>query len=494
MSASPYRLQFAIASRLAPPSGWNTIDLGEPGVLGYQSELPVVDITRSAHRLILLGDILDWANPEQDNARIVERIAAGTDSLDTVINATREFGGRWALLRIADGEADLFHDATGMRAVCHAMDSAHRVAVASDQGMLARIAGLDPCPEARSFVDGFSRRVSQWWLPGDGLLFRNARQLLPNHRLSLRTGEVKRYWGGEPDPDGSTEERLSRVATRISGSIRSASQRYPLAVGLSAGWDSRLILASCRDIRNEIRAYSTAPRSQAGTAVDVKLPERICRENHIRHDVLVPSESPSAAFRSAFGEHVFRPHPEFTAYMESELNYSRGEIAGVTGNIAEIVKNPYAGKIGTEGFDDRDPAQLSRLVRMQGFSYAESAIARWRDQAVTQGSLSIPQLFFWENRCGRWLSRNVLMFDIGWREIVMPLNCRALLVDMLAVPISLRQRPECLAFERMIKAQWPELLATPIVSKEKTSRPKRLLTDARQTLRRVMRSRPRRAD
>ena len=234
--------------------------------------------------------------------------------------------------------------------------------------MLARIAGLEPCLEARKFVDGFSRRVSQWWLPGDGQLFRGAKQLLPNHRLNLRTGETTRYWNGDPAPEDSAEECMTRATARLSGLLRAAARRYPLAIGLSAGWDSRLILSACRDIRQEIRAYSTAPRAQRIAGVDARLPEHICRRAGVRHDLLTPPASPTAAFDSAFTEHVFRPLPEFTPYMETELAYSGGKVAGVTGNIAEIVKLPYAGKTEVEAFDDRDPAQLARLVRMHDFA------------------------------------------------------------------------------------------------------------------------------
>ena len=398
------------------------------------------------------------------------------------------------MLRFCADEASLFHDAAGMRSVCFARDPGGHLAAACDQGMLSRIAQLQADEASMAFADAFSRRVSQWWLPGDRLLFAEGRQLLPNHVLCLRTGAVRRYWPSGSVTGDPAATLLERCAARLEGGISAAAHRYPLALGLSAGWDSRLVLAFCRGISDSIRTYSTVPHGQRHPSPDARLPAALCGELGIEHERLMPARRASGDFSRVFQKHVYRPLDEFEPFMEAELAFSAGDTAGVTGNVAEVVKSPYDQKTRERNFDDRNPAHLARLVRMHGFDYAVTALDEWRSSATEHPRITIPELFYWENRCGRWLSRNALMFDIGWREIVMPFNCRALLSDFLEIPVEHRRRPDCRAFESLIRERWPEVLAVPIVSKKPVAASRRLWSETRQSMRRMLRGGLRRTD
>jgi hypothetical protein len=484
---SPHRNQFALGRGVSAPKGWASLDLGVFGTLATHPSLSVTQAQGHGQQLVLVGDVFDWQRPSESNQGLLARLATENRTKDELLTATAELGGRWVLLRICANEGALFHDATGLRAVCYAMDSDGFPAAASDQGMLARIAHLPVDRASMAFAEAFSQRVSQWWLPGDALLFEGGRQLLPNHVLDMRTGTASRFWpSGEPTGDAK-ETLLERCAGRLEGTIAAAARRYPLALGLSAGWDSRLVLAFCRDIRDDLQAYSTVAPGRGGLPADTNLPTGLCETLGIRHERLMPATHASSDFSRAFREHVYQPLLEFEPYMETELAFSGCKKAGVTGNIAEIVKLPYEGKTGEQGFDDRNPEHLARLVRMQGFEYAATALARWRISAAESPRITIPELLYWENRCGRWLSRNALMFDIGWREIIMPFNCRALLSDFLEISADLRRRPDCLAFESLIRQRWPEVLSVPVVSKARESRSRRLWTQTRQSLRRLLR-------
>jgi hypothetical protein len=490
---SPHKNQFALGRNVVSPQGWASLDLGTFGTLTTHPTLAVTEVSLNGQRLILLGDLFDWRRPADSNRDVLNRIANHNSSLEEVLGSTAELAGRWLILRLGANGAALFHDAAGMRAVCYGRDPEGHLAAASDQGMLSRIAHLPADEASLAFADAFSRRVSQWWLPGDGLLFEGGRQLLPNHVLCMRTVTARRYWP-TGDVTGDPEATiLERCATRLEGVIAAAARRYPLALGLSAGWDSRLVLAFCRQIKDSIRTYSTVPPGQRRPSADAELPGTLCKTLGITHARLTPASRASAGFSRAFQKHVFRPLEEFEPFMEAELAFSAGETAGVTGNIAEVVKLPYDQRTGERDFDDRNPAHLAQLVRMHGFEYAVTALDEWRSSAIENPRITIPELFYWENRCGRWLSRNALMFDIGWREIVMPFNCRALLSDFLEISVERRRRPDCRAFESLIRERWPEVLAVPIVSKKPVAASRRLWLETRRSLRRMIRGVPRKA-
>ena len=53
-------------------------------------------------------------------------------------------------------------------------------------------------------------------------------------------------------------------------------------------------------------------------------------------------------------------------------------------------------------------------------------------------------------------------FDIAWRDIFTPFNCRELLVCLLSVDERYRSAPDYTVFKLLIEKMWPELMNEPI--------------------------------
>ena len=92
-------------------------------------------------------------------------------------------------------------------------------------------------------------------------------------------------------------------------------------------------------------------------------------------------------------------------------------------------------------------------------------------------------LFEWEQGHGNWLAMTQLEFDIAWREIITPYNCREVLTIFLSVDECYRRAPDYTLFHRLIDKLWPEVMQEPI-----NPRPRQSL---RQRLKSVVRSLPR---
>ncbi|MCC7239120.1 MAG: hypothetical protein IT421_06395, partial [Candidatus Brocadia sp.] len=76
--------------------------------------------------------------------------------------------------------------------------------------------------------------------------------MLPNHYLNLKTGLCKRYWPNKPFQNLSLEEGLEKSSNILKALMKSASNRFDLTVGLTAGLDSRLVLAASKEISNKL--------------------------------------------------------------------------------------------------------------------------------------------------------------------------------------------------------------------------------------------------
>jgi hypothetical protein len=76
--------------------------------------------------------------------------------------------------------------------------------------------------------------------------------------------------------------------------------------------------------------------------------------------------------------------------------------------------------------------------------------------------VDVLDLFYWEQRAGNWLATCELEFDIAWKDIFTPYNCRLLLMDMLSADDIYRRPPQYELYKKMILTLWPEVLAEPI--------------------------------
>jgi hypothetical protein len=483
-SDGPNRSQFLIGPKYAARDGWTRLELADSLLLSAHPGLPVQTVDRDGLRLTLLGFMLDWAHPERDDQDILGDLLASSFDFDRCWRATAELGGRWALIHQVGGEARLFHDASGMRQVCYAPGAT--VWCASQPGLLAEHAGLEPDPEALAFIEWHGERNAEYWWPGERQPFAGAYALLPNHALNMNDGRVTRYWPQRTAPRLDASEARERVATRLKGLMRAAVNRFDVALGLSAGWDSRILLAASRTVRDRLSIYNGCGADMAPSHRDVVIPRRLAERVGLSLDLIAESHEADPDFAARFERHSWRPHPHFATGMQADFDcYERRKVA-VIGNVSEIGKLPYRAKVaGREAIDGE------RLAGFYwgGHPFAARALDEWLQDVGDGGGYNLLDLFYWEQRLGRWLAANCLEFDFAWCDILAPFNVRALMVDLLASDENVRRPPEHALYLSLIEALWPELLVEPINPVPKLSLNKRLRSFLRRGLARMRRGR-----
>jgi hypothetical protein len=99
---------------------------------------------------------------------------------------------------------------------------------------------------------------------------------------------------------------------------------------------------------------------------------------------------------------------------------------------------------------------------MKGSAFASRAFENWLASADDIFNINIYDLFYWEQRCGRWLSNNCLVFYMAWQEVFFPFNCRSLLIDLLSVSDEYRMPEDYGFFREIVRNMWPDLLSEPI--------------------------------
>ena len=378
--------------------------------------------------LTLVGYLLDWRDSKATDFDILSRLAEARQGFDNVLEATAELCGRWVLIYQTESESRLFHDAVGLRQVCYARASGDDgLWCATQAALLADVAKLQPDERAIQFVDSTSALNQEYWWPGDRLPFMNSRALLPNHVLDTFTGATERYWPDSKPDLLVPQDAAERICQKLKGVIRAGAHRFDLVLGLSAGWDSRLLLAASRDIVDDIGIYSFRPHGQSGRFADVDVPRRLTRRLKLQHNLITEADELDADFLAGYRTHSWRTHERFAAGLQSQWeSYGYSKVAMI-GNVGGLIKPPYRNKYSAN--DEVDASDLAKLIGMEDNSFANDATAEWFGGAIQHQHIPLLDLFYWEQRMGRWLASNFVDFDFAWKEIFVPLNMRSLLLD-----------------------------------------------------------------
>jgi acetyltransferase-like isoleucine patch superfamily enzyme len=103
---------------------------------------------------------------------------------------------------------------------------------------------------------------------------------------------------------------------------------------------------------------------------------------------------------------------------------------------------------------------LTQLTKTKD-SFAYKSYERWLEDAKETYNVDVLDLLDWEDREGNWQAMSQLEWDIV-QETLEPCNCRAFLINMLAVDAKHRKPPEYRFHHELISHLWPETLSEPI--------------------------------
>jgi len=254
-----FRRQFILGPRFVEKLfWWKRLHIrGTTICLTIHPDLVAFQKFANGKSITLLGYILDPENPKATDEDILDSLIEKLISLDNVqpfIESTYRFGGRWVLIIDNGIEIYLFNDAVGFRQIFFTeKEFTDDTWCASQTGILAEELKLQYDDDAVKQIHGCREKDDgEYWWPNDRTPFREIRHLLPNHYLNLTSNLCVPYWPNEDVPEMTLEESVEKGAKLLKALIESAANRYELANTITAGRDTRLLLAASRDIRHKI--------------------------------------------------------------------------------------------------------------------------------------------------------------------------------------------------------------------------------------------------
>jgi len=469
-----FRRQFVLSSEAehALPHSANVLVAGRYHVSAH-NDLELTHVQHEGKSLTLLGFMLDPDRPEATDEQILHRLIERFTQCEDLVLATESLGGRWVLVVHDGGQTVVLHDACAQRQVFFtASDYDGPFMCASEPAVMAEKLGLEMDPEAVDFIR--SRKVDDfeiYWMPGDTTLYAEITALLPNHLLSLHDRKPSRYWPQARPPEVDQESALHQSIGMLGGIMESAAHRFPLSIPMTAGWDSRLVLALNQSRASTLHTFTICYPGDSAKSSDIVVPQRLLEQLGMHHHLVPYPEAVDAGFKGLVRRNNASCNAAYSADIQALHECYPQDRVCVTGDVAEIVKRYFHGRRTHPGTVTAE--ELAKLSRFGPHPFARKALSRWLEDAARQ-PLDVLDLFCWEQMAGRWQGKVRSEFDIV-QESFAPLNCRALLELMLGVDHRLRRTPRFEFFRLMIQRLWPETLMEPINPPE-GSLPRRVLS------------------
>jgi hypothetical protein len=414
---------------------WSVVELPGLGVLSSCPTLPV--------QVVSAADGVSWAllglALQSDPARPdpAAEIAATTSSDVSRLSAT--WAGRWVIA----GDGKVYSDAGALLGCYYwrkPAEAGSGVWVSSSSALLGRAAaayGAAPSPHELAHGRGLD------WFPPPQSRFSSVRRLLPSRLLNLGTGQPEpRAWLPDIATGLSYDAALAELEQRLVTPLKKLPVRAGTTVWvpLTAGFDSRLVLAAAMRAGLPVRTYTNYRRRLS--LADLELPPHLARAAGVPHEWHRPGRVRPEAER-AYDEHsggetagVDRGY-----FARGQWDFAREGDIVLRGGCFEVGRCYYYRRLpAPTGPRPPDAVTIAQGLREAPGTPAAHALAEWIAAAeqIPVPGLDWRDRFYLEQRLAGWLSALEQSLDITVAERVHVANAGATYAVLLGLPENVR--------------------------------------------------------
>lgn len=400
--------------------------------------------------VLLLGYAVDAAAPERDERELCDALLR-VDSKDTACAATDTWGGRWVLCLRQGDALCVWADACGLKQVFFCGDKPGWLA--SQARYLAQALHISEDPEAKTYLERAQKLDREYAFPLDRTLYGGVRRLLPGHRLCA-DGRPERFFCGIHPAFLGPEA----VWPLLCGGMQAVLRRYPAAVTVTAGLDSRLVLAAAPE-KADVQCFTFRYADMPASASDLVLAAELCDSLSAPHTVLECTEA-DPEFQQVYTAHGENGHVYWMQTAEAWLHSDLKDRILIKGSCNEVNTNPA-------GIVPNALVTASLLCRLFGIpetGFSKKAVREWLKEAravCRARGCALTDRFYLEHRCGSWLAACLNEQDIAG-EMFTPFNVRLLPEVIRLQPVRDRIPPEYTFFRSVLRKADPRFLQVPI--------------------------------
>ena len=420
--------------------------------------LQINQATSETVRILLIGYTVHHEYNAFSNENLLSWMLLNGQNVDDLIRLLQDCGGRYIAL-IEDKERTVaVTDCCAMRQLYWYSDGGNLILSSSARlilDVLDQKPVLDKITSELLASKVFSSTENAWY--GNKWYDNRINKVIANHYLDMRTTSVHRikyYYNGPIRYD----DIIDYAENILTGLIRAAHSRYQIIQPLTAGYDSRLLLAASKKLCNKTRYYVFGNNNNLSRSPDVKIAIDICRKVGLDLEIALPGKL-REDFLASYQKKCFftRILPKTAHIQWHYYSHRNNNILNINGNCIGVVKCVYQNK--ARGGDD-----LGSLIKITGCKQIFAPqIEMWYSDAIDycrNNNFNVFDLFYWEQRMSNWGALYAFEQDMAIEELS-PYNHKNLLLALLKTDYIKRKSPQRLIYKDLINRLWPETLSLP---------------------------------
>jgi hypothetical protein len=290
------------------------------------------------------------------------------------------------------------------------------------------------------------------WYPFDLSPRVGVYRLMPNHYLDLDTWAARRHWPAAPLPEVDPAGAVHIIGDLGERMMRAYAAHHPY-MGLTAGRDSRMLLACARPVAKDIE-YFTLAHPDRSAQVDNMVAQQMAGRFSLPHSVdpFLPTDAQELEQWQVIVDRTVGGRVWQGARSARQKDTTRLTLVGYVGEVARAYYWRYG---------DTESTLLTREVLMRRLKLpicdaTVAAAERWLAKAPVRNTLQLLDLFYIEAKLGPWAASPTVAIA-GPR--VVPLAHREIVAQILALPPRYKWSNQLAA--DVILERWPDLLAVP---------------------------------
>lgn len=439
-----------------PIDGWHTVSLGK-NKLFHSPHLNLYKTNNNGVSIFLLGFAIHVLHPDWNEQEIVE---AFPDEQNALLDYLDHLCGIHLIIVQKEGMTRLYNDAAGVMKMFYLRENGEISAIASDPKVLETSFTLtrDSREEVKAFYhsDFFLNTGIRL---GSQTQFTNVEQVLPNHTISLENGQIIRYFPRQQKDVITIEEALDNTHHYFSNVISAAHRRFTIKCSMTAGWDSRMVLAMTKEYHKDIQYYTFMLPSFSPNHEDVKIPKRMSRALGLNHEFSSKAiQLDETSLKNLKNSFTLLETENIDTYLGGFAKYAEENNALLVGTVSEICKNYYDNVTINDGASFAKAAHFP--VVPYTIAYFEKKLTELKE-IQEKFNYDLRDIAHWEQDITNFAAKRTL-YLFSFVRAFSPFNARIILKTILSVPREMRDKQQHEFYRQYLERFYPELLNFPV--------------------------------
>lgn len=431
--------------------------------ISIHKDLSFVKKENSDILISIIGIAIDPYRPEIGEYTIVEELLEEVSDIESLIEATKVLSGRWVIIFQDTENTYVFTDPTGHRTVYY-YERGDNFWFGSQPEIINQAIHLN-LRKDRVLIDFLRserfRKLESAWV-GNKTIYEDCFILIPNHYVQFSPARAVRFFpAGGLKKDGSKEENLREVIVILEGTMQAIANRYDVMQSITAGYDSRVLLAASKEVKDQIDLFVERNGLLPTNHPDVRIPQQMCTQLNLSLKIINSAGKLPGWFTFLLSRNVTNARVLTSTNSIFHKLYSDSEAIYIGGNIGELLRNPF-GKFFNGEDDIKKAEELATILGYNNEPYVVRELKEWTDE-LDRGishDIGMGEMLYWEQRLSNWGAQYPAEQDIAAEEL-RPFNNRILIERVLSIKKDDRAESGSALFRELINGMWPELLAFP---------------------------------